>query len=77
MQVFDPEVCKHLCSLRVKISCSLSEQLASQRFSKPQLKDLACVNNPKYKHLSNYFATFLIFNYSKYQNTHRKLLSPI
>lgn len=77
MQVFDPEVCKHLSSLGIKILCGLSEQLASQQFSKPQLKVLACMNSAKYKNLSNYFATFLICSYSKYQNTDRKPLSPI
>lgn len=77
MQVFDPEVCKRLSSLGINISWSLLEQLASQQFRRPHLKDLAHVNNPKYKNLSNYFGIFLICNYSKYQNSHRKLFSPI
>jgi len=51
MQVFYPEVCKQSSSLGVKNSCSLSEQLSSQQFSQPQLKDLARVNNFKYKNL--------------------------
>lgn len=77
MQVFDQELYKHLSSLGIKISCSLSEQLASQQFSKPQLKDFVYVNNPKSQNLSNYHGTFLICSYSKYQNTHGQLLSPV
>lgn len=49
MQVFDTEACKHLSSLGIKFSCSLSEQLTCQQFSKLQLKDLAHVNNPNTK----------------------------